>query len=95
MHGSEGGIEKPADRQGAPFLPYLEVVFQDEAEAGRVFAATHHPPCFYSHPSFSEEPPVFTDDDWLELVMESRRLACDRRYRERRRQLNLLLRTAA
>jgi hypothetical protein len=36
-----------------------------------------------------------TSDDWLDFVMESRRLACDRRYRERRRQLNMLFSRAA
>jgi hypothetical protein len=36
-----------------------------------------------------------TSDDWLDFVMESRRLACDRRYRERLRQLNMLLSRAA
>jgi hypothetical protein len=30
-----------------------------------------------------------TSDGWLDFVMENRRLACDRRYRERLRQLNL------
>ena len=29
-----------------------------------------------------------TDEDWLDFVMEGRRLACDRRYRERLRQSN-------
>jgi hypothetical protein len=29
-----------------------------------------------------------TSDDWLDFVMEGRRLGCDRRYRERLRQLN-------
>jgi hypothetical protein len=36
-----------------------------------------------------------TSDDWLDFVMESRRLACDRRYRERLRPLNLLFSRAA
>jgi hypothetical protein len=31
-----------------------------------------------------------TSNDWLDFVIERRRLACDRRYRERLRQLNLL-----
>jgi hypothetical protein len=34
-------------------------------------------------------------DDWLGFVMESRRLACDRRYRERLRQLNMRFSRAA
>jgi hypothetical protein len=33
--------------------------------------------------------------DWLDFVMEDRRLACDRRYRERLRQLNMLFSRAA
>jgi hypothetical protein len=36
-----------------------------------------------------------TRDDWLDFVMEDRRLACDRRYRERLRQLNTLFSRAA
>jgi hypothetical protein len=36
-----------------------------------------------------------TSDDWLDFVMESRRIACDRRYRERLRQLNMLFSRAA
>jgi hypothetical protein len=36
-----------------------------------------------------------TSDDWLDFVMEDRRLACDRRYRERLRQLNRLFSRAA
>jgi hypothetical protein len=36
-----------------------------------------------------------TSDDWLDFVMEDRRLACDRRYRERLRQLNMLFSRAA
>jgi hypothetical protein len=34
-------------------------------------------------------------DDWLDFVMEARRLACDRRYRERLRQLNMRFSRAA
>jgi hypothetical protein len=36
-----------------------------------------------------------TGDDWLDFVMEARRLACDRRYRERLRQLNMWFSRAA
>ena len=36
-----------------------------------------------------------TSHDWLDFVMEGRRLVCDRRYRERLRQLNLLFSRAA
>ena len=95
MHGSEGGIEKPADRQGAPFLPYLEVMFEHEQEAGQDFAATPHTPCIYSDLSQFVEATCFSADDWLELVMESRRLACDQRYRERVRHLKGVFRRAA
>jgi hypothetical protein len=34
-------------------------------------------------------------DDWPDFVMEARRVACDRRYGERLRQLNLRFRRAA
>ena len=36
-----------------------------------------------------------SSDDWLDFVMEDRRLACDRRYRERLRQLNMRFSRAA
>jgi hypothetical protein len=36
-----------------------------------------------------------TSDHWLELVMENRRLICDKRYRERWRQLYTLFSRAA
>jgi hypothetical protein len=36
-----------------------------------------------------------TSDDWLDFVMEDRRLACDRRYRERLRPLNMRFSRAA
>jgi hypothetical protein len=45
--------------------------------------------------SMAVTPPDFTDDDWLDFVMEARRMACDRRYRERLRQLQLLFSRAA
>jgi hypothetical protein len=43
--------------------------------------------CYLSVDVTSLDP---TRDDWLDFVMEGRRLACDRRYRERLRQLNRL-----
>ena len=45
--------------------------------------------------SLEVSPVDATSDDWLDFLMESRRLACDRRYRERLRQLNLLFSRAA
>jgi hypothetical protein len=36
-----------------------------------------------------------TSDDWLDFVMEARRLQCDQRYGERLRQLKMLYSTAA
>jgi hypothetical protein len=39
--------------------------------------------------------PYSTGEDWLDFVMEGRRLACDRRYRERLRQLKLRFLRAA
>jgi hypothetical protein len=47
------------------------------------------------YPSPGVIPLYSTADDWLEFVMEGRRLACDRRYRERLRQLMLLFSRAA
>ena len=47
------------------------------------------------YPSLRFTPLYSTADDWLEFVMEGRRLACDRRYRERLRQLKLLFSRAA
>ena len=82
-------------RHGNFYVCGLEVVFEHEVEAGQVFAATPHTPRIYSDLSFYEEPGVFNDDDWLELVMESRRLACDQRYGERRRHLKGVFRRAA
>jgi hypothetical protein len=45
--------------------------------------------------SLRVSPLYSTGDDWLDFVMEGRRLACDRRYRERLRQLKLLFSRAA
>ena len=47
------------------------------------------------YPSLGVTPLYSTADDWLDFVMEGRRLACDRRYRERLRQLKLLFSRAA
>jgi hypothetical protein len=47
------------------------------------------------YPSLGVTPLYSTGDDWLDFVMEGRRLACDRRYRERLRQLKLLFSRAA
>jgi hypothetical protein len=82
-------------RHGNFYVCGLEVVFEHEAEAGRVFAATPPTPCFYSYLSPYVEPGVFSDDDWLDLIMENRRLACDLRYRERLRHLKGVFRRAA
>jgi hypothetical protein len=82
-------------RHGNFYVCGLEVVFEHEEEAKQVFAATPHTHCFYSHLSLFKEASCFSADDWLEMVMESRQLACDRRYGERRKQLNLLVRRAA
>ena len=48
-----------------------------------------------SHLSVAFAPVDATSDDWLDFVMEDRRLACDQRYRERLRQLNRLFSRAA
>jgi len=39
--------------------------------------------------SLNVEPVNSSSHDWLDFVMEARRLACDQRYRERLRQLNM------
>jgi hypothetical protein len=54
-----------------------------------------HTPVSISYLSVSVTPVNATSDDWLDFVMESRRLACDRRYRERLRQLNMRFSRAA
>ena len=53
------------------------------------------PPVSICYPSVGFTPLYSTADDWLEFVMEGRRLACDQRYRERLRQLNMRFSTAA
>jgi hypothetical protein len=45
--------------------------------------------------SLNVTPLTRDSDDWLDLVMERRRLGCERRYRERSRQLNMLFSRAA
>jgi hypothetical protein len=82
-------------RHGNFYVCGLEVVFEHEAEAGQVFASTTPTTCIYSHLSLYVEPEVFNHDDWLELVMESRRLACDERFRERLWQRKGVFRMAA
>jgi hypothetical protein len=57
-------------------------------------------PHTHTHVSISYLSVVFapvdsTSPDWLDFVMEDRRLACDRRYRDRLRQLNMLFSRAA
>jgi hypothetical protein len=54
---------------------------------------TQHVSICYLSPGVT--PLYSTGDDWLEFVMEGRRLACDRRYRERLRQLNMRFSRAA
>ena len=73
-------------RHGNFYVCGLEVMFQHEVEASQVFAETQHTTCIYSYPSLCDEDAAFPTEEWLELVMESRRLACDERYRERLRQ---------
>ncbi len=59
-------------------------------------SAPHTPhPVSISYLSLEVSPVDSTSDDWLDFVMEGRRLACDKRYRERLRQLNLLFSRAA
>jgi hypothetical protein len=54
-----------------------------------------HTPVSISYLSLAVTPLDSTSDDWLDFVMESRRLTCDRRYRERLRQLNMRFSRAA
>ncbi len=82
-------------RHGNFYVCGWAVTFAHEVEAGQVFAATQHTHRIYSDLSLDIEPECFTGDDWLELVMESRRLACDQRYQERLRQRRGMLRMAA
>jgi hypothetical protein len=48
-----------------------------------------------SYLSLKVTPVDSTSDDWLDFVMEGRRLDCDQRYRERLRQLNMRFSRAA
>jgi hypothetical protein len=82
-------------RHGNFYICGLAVTFQHEVEAGQIFAATHHTHCIYYDLSLSGEDVTVNDDDWLDLVMESRRLACDERYRERLRQRKGVFQMAA
>jgi hypothetical protein len=82
-------------RHGNFYICGLEVVFEHEAEARQVFASTTPPTRIYSHLSLYVEPDVFSIDDWLDLVMESRRLACDERFQERLWQRKGVFRMAA
>jgi hypothetical protein len=54
-----------------------------------------HTPVSISYLSVVFSPVDATSDDWPDFVMESRRLTCDRRYRERLRQLNMRFSRAA
>jgi hypothetical protein len=54
-----------------------------------------HTPVSISYLSVVFSPVDATSPDWLDFVMEDRRLACDRRYQERLRQLNMLFSRAA
>jgi hypothetical protein len=47
-------------------------------------------PVSISYLSVDVTPVDSTSDDWLDFVMEGRRLACDQRYRERLRQLKMV-----
>jgi hypothetical protein len=53
------------------------------------------PPVSICYPSLTEEVDDLTSEEWLDLVMEARRLACDGRYRARLRRLKLLFARAA
>jgi hypothetical protein len=82
-------------RHGNFYICGLAVTFEHDVEAAQVFAATHTTLCIYYDLSLYVEPECFCSDDWLDLVMESRRLACDERYRERVRQRKGVFRMAA
>jgi hypothetical protein len=67
-----------------------------ERRAGFEAAVPHTPtPVSILYLSLEVTPVDATSDDWLDFVMESRRLACGQRCRERLRQLNLLFSRAA
>lgn len=73
-------------RHGNFYICGLSVMFEHEVEAAHIFAGIHHSPCIYSNLSLYVEMDVPNENAWLDLVMESRRLACDERYQERLRQ---------
>jgi hypothetical protein len=76
-------------RHGNFYICGAGVRFEEEA-----VPHTSHPVsiCYLS---LNVTPLTSDSDDWLDLVMERRRLACDRRYRERLRQLNMVYSRAA
>jgi hypothetical protein len=82
-------------RHGNFYVCGVAVTFEHEEEAAELFAATPHTHCIYSHLSLYQEPPGSSNDDWLDLIMENRRLACEGRYRERVRQRKEVFRRAA
>jgi hypothetical protein len=64
------------------------VRFEEEASHN-----TH--PASICYLSLDVSPLISSSEDWLDFVMEARRLACDQRYRERLRQLRLRFPRAA
>jgi hypothetical protein len=72
-----------SDESTALLRGQLERALTGDTEARQ---RRQHTPCYLS---VDVIPPDFTGDDCLDFVMEARRLACDRRYWERLRQLKL------
>ena len=54
-----------------------------------------HTPVSICYLPVAVSPVDSSSDGWLDFVIEGRRLACDRRYRERPRQLNMVFSRAA
>jgi hypothetical protein len=75
-------------RHGNFYICGPGVRFEEEAPHN-----TH--PVSICYLSLAVTPVDATSDDWLDFVMEGRRLACDKRYRDRLRQLNRLFSRAA
>lgn len=78
-------------RHGNFYICGPQVQFEEEATAH----TTPHTPVSIDYLSFYCEHDNGVTDNWHDLMMECRRLACDERYRERLRQLNMLFSIAA
>ena len=76
-------------RHGNFYVCGAGVQFEEES------VSHHTPPVSISYLSLNTSPVDSTSDDWLDFVMEGRRMACEIRYRERLKQLRMTVLTAA